>query len=404
MKICYLCPDLGISIDGHKGASSHIRGFVNAMTRRGHKVFIVTSCPVKEGTLDVPVHVIPPPEIIEGILEEPDPRTYRALRHLFYNNAISTLLEELVAVEKPDFIYERYSPFSVAGSIFAKKRKIPHILEVNAPLAEQGKKYRKQALQDASELLELTAFHQAGMIITLTHQLKDWLINSGISPDKINVRPCGVDENCFSPIGPSMKDRFSGKIVLGFVGSLKPWHDIEMLVDIFRKLAYDPRYHLLVVGEGPMKKTLVPLAEEFPDRVTLTGAVDQEEVPQYIRAMDIALAPYPEMDLFYFSPLKVYEYMAMGKPVIATAIGQLEELIRHKENGWLAQANNINEWIEAIQYLASHPELRDKIGTVAAKEIREGHTWDKRAEYFIGLAKEFVERRDGRQQEVCRSI
>lgn len=404
MKICYLCPDLGIPIDGYKGASSHIRGFVNALTRRGHEVFIVTSCPVREGTLDVPVYVIPPPEIIEGILEKPDPRTYRALRHLFYNTTIDSVLEELVEAEKPDFIYERYSPFSIAGSVFAKKRRIPHILEVNAPLAEQGKKYRKQALQDASELLELTAFHQTGMIITLTHQLKDWLISSGISPDKINVRPCGVDEHCFNPTGPSVKDRFPGKVVLGFVGSLKPWHDIEMLVDLFRKLAYDPQYHLLVVGEGPMKKTLVPLAEEFPDRVTLTGAVDQEEVPKFIRAMDIALAPYPEMDLFYFSPLKVYEYMAMGKPVVATAIGQLEELIRHRENGWLAPAKDINAWIEAIHFLASHPELCKKIGTVAAKEIREGHTWDKRAEYFEKVAKEFVERRNERNEEVCGSI
>ncbi|NGX41847.1 MAG: Alpha-D-kanosaminyltransferase [Chlamydiae bacterium] len=390
MKICYLCPDLGITVDGHKGASSHIRGFVGALTTLGHEVSIITSSPVKEGTLKVPITVIPQPALVDGLDKEVHPRTFRALRHLLYNSEIEKLLKEVVVREKPDLIYERYSPFSVAGSIFARQNGIPHMLEVNAPLADQGKRYRKQALQDASELLEKTAFSQTQFIVTLTHQLRDWLIDIGISPDKICVRPCGVDEKVFSPEGPSLRDRFEGKVVLGFVGSLKPWHDIEILAKSFRELAKDPVYHLIVVGDGPMRKVINALAEELPGRVTVTGAISQEEVPKYIRVMDIALAPYPDLDLFYFSPLKVYEYMAMGKAIVATEIGQLGEVIRHGENGLLVPPSDVQKLVGAVQYLEGNPQLRQAIGSCAFEEVQTCHTWKKRAEAFTGIAEEFL--------------
>lgn len=388
MKICYLCPDLGISVDGQKGASSHIRGFVNALKQQGCELFIVTPCPVKEGTIDVPIIVIPKPQFIEGLANAADNRTFRALRHIFYNSAIESQLKEIIPKEKPDFIYERYSPFSAAEGIFARQNNIPHILEVNAPLAEQGKRYRKQALQQASELLEQEAFKQTNLLITLTRELKTWLIENGAPPEKVKVRPSGVDEKMFAIEGASYKERFANKIVLGFVGSLKQWHDIELLATIFRRLASDPKYHLLVVGDGPMLNTIQNLSKELPGRVTITGAIEQEEVPKYIRSMDIALAPYPDMDVFYFSPLKVYEYMAMGKAVIATSIGQLNTLIQHNVNGCLVPVQDVNAWIHEIQTLAACDPLRKRLGETAAKNIHENHTWTKRAQQFISIVED----------------
>lgn len=390
MKICFLCPDLGIPIDGHKGASSHIRGFVNALKRHGHEMSIITSRPVKEGTIDVPITVIPQPKIIEGILKNESPRTFRALRHVLYNCSIESLLENVIAKEKPDLIYERYSPFSVAGGIISKQNKIPHILEINAPLAEQGKRYRNQALQDASELLEISAFKQAGLLITLTKELKNWLIELGISEEKVKVRPCGVDEKLFHTNGESFRQEFEDKIVLGFLGSLKPWHDIELLASVFRKIARDPKYHLLVVGDGPMRKIINALSEELPGRVTCTGAIEQEDVPKYVRAMDIALAPYPEMDLFYFSPLKIYEYMAMGRAIIATGIGQINELIEDNKTGCLVPVGDEEAWIKTIKTLAKNSLSIKQLGQAAATEIRQNHTWEKRVQTFMNIVEEYL--------------
>lgn len=385
MKFLYLVPDLGITVCGEKGASSHIRGFVGALKNLGNKVAVLTTAQVSKVSLDVPIRVIPPPSLIEGILPDPQPRTFRALRHLFYNTAIEQTLLEMIKEELPDCIYERYSPFSFAGGAFAKKHGIPHVLEVNAPLAEQGKLYRKQALQDAAEVTELSAFSNTGYIITLTHQLKDWLISLGISPEKIGVRPCGVDENLFCPEGVDFKTGFSQKIVLGFVGSLKPWHDIEMLGHVFPMLADDPRFHLLIVGDGPLRDAVNQIASDFPGRVTLTGAIPQAEVPAYIRTMDIALSPYPNLDLFYFSPLKLYEYMAMGKAIIATDIGQIGEVIKNGVNGMLVPPGDTKGWVQAIRALADDSSFRIRLGQKAREEILLEHTWEKRAKAFMEL-------------------
>lgn len=390
MNICYLCPDLGISVDGCKGASSHIRGFIGALQDLGQEVSLLTTCPVREECVDFPVKVIPEPALMRGIAADVNPRAYRAMRHLFYNTEIMQALQHVFQNNPPDLLYERYSPFSAAGGIAARQMGIPHILEVNAPLAEQGKLYRKQALQDACEVMEITAFRQAGLIVTLTEELKGWLIGLGIPAEKIKVRPCGVDETVFQSAGAHGEKEYEGKVVLGFVGSLKPWHDLPLLADVFRILAADPQYHLLVVGDGPMRKVLEPLLDELPGRVTLTGAVEQLKVPDYIHAMDIALAPYPAMDLFYFSPLKAYEYMAMGKPVIATGIGQLNTLIHHGENGWLVPPGDPMAWVTAVRHLAANAALREKLGKEAQAEIRRHHTWEKRAQSFIRFAGEYL--------------
>lgn len=391
MRICYLCPDLGISVDGHKGASSHIRGFVRALKKKGHDVVIASSNSSKDGAIEVPVLQMKEPAILSAIIKEDNPRAYRALRHIFYNVAVEEVLHRAVSLYEPSLVYERYSPFSFAGGAFCKRFDIPHILEVNAPLAEQGKVYRKQSLQEASELIEKTAFQNAGLIITLADELKEWVVSLGISDSKIHIRPCGVDSYLFNPVGESYRNRFNEGVILGFVGSLKPWHDIELLSNLFRILSKDPKYHLLVVGDGPLRKVVNSLAHELPGRVTCTGALDQEEVPKYIRAMDIALAPYPLMDLFYFSPLKAFEYMASGKAVIATGIGQLKQLIEPGVNGFLVPPGSIEDWVRIVNGLANDAVLRKRLGEAAAKSIQNCHTWDIRACAFEKIVESYFD-------------
>ena len=195
------------------------------------------------------------------------------------------------------------------------------------------------------------------------------------------MRPCGVDETLFIPQG--VKQPIPGECVIGFVGSLKAWHDIESLAKAYKILASDPRYHLLIIGDGPMRKTIQALSDNLPGRVTWTGAIPQEEVVTYMRSIDIAVAPYPAMDLFYFSPLKAYEYMAMGKAIVATHIGQLATLLQHGENALLYSPGDISSLVKSIQHLANDQQLRLKMGTQARKQIVASHTWNHRAEYFL---------------------
>ena len=173
--------------------------------------------------------------------------------------------------------------------------------------------------------------------------------------------------------------------MVGFVGSLKPWHGIEVLADAFRVLAEDPRFGLLVVGDGPRADVVDDLAHELPGRVTFVRGVPQSEIPAQMRAMDVAVVPYPPQEPFYFSPLKVFEYMATGRAVVASRIGQLDELVRDGDTGLLVPPGDVRALARAVRRLADDDGLRASLGANAAAEARRVHTWTHRASAIVEL-------------------
>lgn len=197
--------------------------------------------------------------------------------------------------------------------------------------------------------------------------------------------PNGVDVGLFHPARPAFEG-LRGRFVLGFVGSLKPWHGIRVLVEAFRHLAPDPRFHFLVVGDGPERKAVEELEREWPGRVTRPGAVSQDEVAWYVGAMDVALAPYPPLERFYYSPLKVLEYMAAGRAVVCSRIGQVSRLLRHGETGLLVPPGDPMALAAAVRTLAADDDLRLSLGRAAAREAHERHSWRDRAGRVVELA------------------
>ncbi len=387
MKICYLCQDPGIPIGGQKGASAHVRGLVGAFRGAGHEVTIVTGAPAEGHDLGVPVTSVPAPLVADGLsLPAAQRRLGRALRHLWLNGAIERALGETFRTRPPDLVYERYSPFGIAGGLAARSFGIPHVLEVNAPLAREGTLYRNQALPEVATALERHALDVSGRVVAVSRELRDELVDDGADPEKISVVPNGVDPALFDPLGPLRRHAPPGAFVVGFVGSLRPWHGIDVLAQAFRELATDPRFHLLVVGDGPMACELEPLCDEFPERVALIRGVPHSEVPGYVRAMDVAVAPYAALERFYFSPLKVLEYMAAGRAVVSSGIGQLQELICHGETGWLVPPGDVGALARAVRELAHDTRRRERLGANAATEVRRAHSWDHRARQILELA------------------
>lgn len=418
MKICYVCPDLGIPIRGTKGAAAHVRGLVTGFAQLGHRVHVLSPRPgaetdppsnaapglapgaTPEPAADhrLPASVsferIPIPPLIEGLRPSLPRPLGRALGHLWTNVTLERTLERRVATFAPDLIYERYSPFSAAGGAVAGRFGLPHLLEVNSPLAWEGKKYRRQALSEAAEGLERAALENASLVLAVSEELKQTLVDvTGLPPEKIAVLPNGVDVARFNPGGPALEG-LRGRFVLGFVGSLKPWHGIGVLVEAFRQLAPDPRFHLLVVGDGPERGAVEELERQWPGRVTRPGAVSQREVARYVGAMDVALAPYPPLERFYYSPLKVLEYMAAGRAVVCSRIGQLSRLLHHGETGLLVPPGDPAALADAIRTLAEDDDLRRRLGRAAAREAHERHSWRDRASRVVRLA-ERLARGDG---------
>ena len=156
----------------------------------------------------------------------------------------------------------------------------------------------------------------------------------------------------------------------------------------------DGGFDLVVVGDGPMRKALEKEAEELglKDRVTFTGAVEYERVPEILKALDVAVAPYPEMADFYFSPIKIFEYMAAGRPIVASRIGQITDVLVDGENALLVPPGNADALAHALARLKSDPELRQQLGHAAQREARESHTWLARVKtikpLFVSLAEQ----------------
>jgi glycosyltransferase involved in cell wall biosynthesis len=186
---------------------------------------------------------------------------------------------------------------------------------------------------------------------------------------------------------------------LGFVGGLRPWHGVEVLPELLARLRKHRRdVRLIIAGDGQLKEEL---QRDFARRglaknVLFTGPLMHEEIPAVVRQFDVALAPYPKHDHdFYFSPLKLFEYMACGVPVVAAKLGQIAEIVRHGQTGLLYPAGNLNALAARCEQLLADEALRHELGTTAAKLVRRRFTWDGNAARVVKLARKLKAERRG---------
>jgi glycosyltransferase involved in cell wall biosynthesis len=400
MRILYLCADRGISLEKHNGATAHFRSLVRAFQALGHELLVLTPSPADEAALGAPVVRIPTPGALQDLLadvEQSVPRDRReaqrarkrvvhALGHVWNNVVTEQWLTRCAFRFRPDFVFELYSPYGVAGALTCNRLGLRHVLNVHAPLAWEGATFRNQALQEAAELLEESALQAAQRIIANSAQMREQLMEAGVPGERVNVVVNGVDLDLFSPVGPVQRAGPDDGIVIGFSGSLKGWHGVDVLCDAFRAVADDPRLHLLVVGDGPLRSEVARLQEELPGRVTMTGGLPLEEVPAWVRGMDIAVAPYPPFDRFYFSPLKILDAMACGVANVASDIGQVPELLREGETGLLVPPGDVAALAATLRRLADDTMLRRRLGAAGLQEARERHAWPARAAEIVAIA------------------
>jgi glycosyltransferase involved in cell wall biosynthesis len=415
MRILYICADLGIPVLGRKGAATHVRNLVAALQRSGHTVVIVapsaTKSPWEEpARLTAPLLTLPPgnatvrtvislKEIIEryGVASS----LPGEIRRLLYDEELYPKLLRRFKDDPPDLIYERGAMFATAGARLAASLGRPLLLELNAPLSLEQAAYRHGKLGDLASAAEKWTLAKADAVLAVSAPLADHVASLGIPAERIHVVPNGVDPSIFHPGPPDPATRtrwgLDGAPVLGFVGGLRAWHGVEFLPPLFEKLA---RRHeglqLVVVGNGPLRDTLSSEISKrgLASRTVLTGALPQEEVPPLLREFAAALAPYPRPEHpFYFSPLKLFEYMACGAPVVASAVGQIAEVVRDGKTGFLCAPGDMDAFEAACDRLLSNPSLRRSVGEAAAREVGERFTWDANARRVSEISRAVLESR-----------
>ncbi len=405
-RVLYLNFDRGIPVLGEKGASVHVRCMVNALASLGHDVLL---CCTRTGAGNAPPRgvlvelgsqvanaLLLAESIIRGAGLPPDSDTTlrRELNRLALDRVLPARVGAALAQAgwaAPQLVYERQALFHTAGVEIARAHGVPRILEVNAPLVEEQARHRTLELRDAAAAAEQISYAGADLIVAVSDAVARHVVARGADPARVMVAQNGADTASFRPqaeAGESLRAQhgLQGAVVAGFVGSFKAWHGFDMLLDAFDALAPRfPQARLLAVGTGPMleaaraRVAATPLAA----RVVFTGDIPHAAVPAHLAAMDFTVAPYLPQPDFYFSPLKIVESMAAGRPVVAPRLGQIETLVTDGETGLLYAPDDARACADAIGVLLESAGLRARMGLRAALHAQAEWDWTRIADRVL---------------------
>jgi glycosyltransferase involved in cell wall biosynthesis len=293
---------------------------------------------------------------------------------------------EILRREKPDLLFLRSELYNVSAQIAARRLGIPVVLEADCPTAYEHRHMSSFDLAPLPVLPEWTErwnCRACGAIITISDVLKGLLMSYGVPASKITVVPNGADPDKFRPRPGSEGVRDSlgiprGAVVIGWMQSGWGLSGVQTWIALARRiLGANPKTAFLFIGGGKNQETI---EKEFGGdplgrRVVCTGTVPYDRVPSYVNALDIVTVQYPKSDLWYPSSMKLFECMAAGKPVVASAVPQVDEIIRDGWNGFLFEQGNMDEFVRKLLALAGSPALRAKFGRNARQTVLDSYTW-----------------------------
>lgn len=365
MHIAYVCLDPGIPVFGTKGASVHIQEVVREYRRRGHDVTVYAT---RRGS-DVPDDLAELRVVDVPITTRDEEERERA------QQAASASVSDMVRAGGYDLVYERYSLFS---TVIAECG-VPGILEVNAPLIDEQRTHRVLVDEQAADAALQEQVQAALATICVSDPVRDWVI-ARTEGTRVFTVPNGVNVHRITPQPES-----PGAPVVTFVGTLKPWHGVDVLLRARAQAHKD--WQLRIIGDGPMRVELDDLARSLGIDVDFRGAVAPEAIPQHMAGTAIGVAPYPAMDTDsdqYFSPLKVYEYMAAGLPVVASRVGQLPEIMG--ESAYLVPPSDPEALAEALDALVANPVERARVGSDNRRQAEREHSWAGTVDHILAQA------------------
>ena len=382
MRILVLCSDTGVRIGDGKGASLHLRAISHAFAALGHRVEVVGIAPSNPDDArgwTMPVHLVPHPGRSEGLERE--------RRKLAATNAVGRLSHDVAARLRPDMIYERLSLFGTAGMEIAAATGAHHVLEINALLTAEESAWRGLYLVSLAREIEQQVIGAADLRVAVSDEVLQAITPYAKGGSSITV-PNGVDTELFAtrPDRELSRAAFGlprDGLLLGFTGSLRPWHGLDIAIAALTDLPQ--RIGLVVAGDGPVRSQLERQASTLgvDHRVHWLGALPHHRVPDMLASCDIALAPYPQLPNFGFSPLKLYEYLAAGVPVIASDIGQIRGALDGGRWGRLVAPGDPAALAAAITTETSDLTGARFRAEIAREQTLSRHGWTDRADRIL---------------------
>jgi glycosyltransferase involved in cell wall biosynthesis len=368
------------------GMRVHIDAVVEALRSQGHVVRVVGPHAGGAGSAGGSSRLERAAELLRSLL----PPAAFELLELAYNVPAYLTLRAHARAFRPDVLYERYNLFLLAGLLLGRRHGVPMLLEVNAPLAAERSSSGRLQMKSLARFCERTLWRGADAVLPVTEVLAADVRRARGRQGGVHVIANGA--NLEPPPDASsvaeVRQRLGlppGAVILGFVGFVRDWHGVGWAVDALPQLV--PETHLVIVGDGPALPALRSRAEVLgvAGRVRFVGRAPHADVPAYMRTFDVALqtASTP-----YASPLKLFEYMALGRAIIAPDQPNIREVLADGEDGLLFRPEDEASFVSALQRLCAEPQLRRALGAKALSTVhRTPYTWAHNARRIAALAR-----------------
>lgn len=369
------------------GSVAHTAGVLAGLKAAGIEVTYLGTTDFPHATrLGVRACVVPPR--LRWLRNLPD------LPFLVYSEIFARRSRDLLAGHAPDFIYQRYSVLNYSGAQLARAFRCPFVLEYNGSEVWIARNWSAPLFfEGLANRIEGANLARADLVVVVSKALRDEVLTQGVSPERVLVNPNAVDPTRYHPgiDGGPVRRRLGleGRLVIGFIGTFGPWHGAEVLAEAIRPVAVHlPEAHFLFIGDGSgMPRVREIIARDgVQGRASLVGLIPQDEAPNYLAACDILMSPHvpnPDGTPFFGSPTKLFEYMAMGKGIVASDLEQIGEVLSHGKTAWLVPPGNPGALAEGICTLARDADLRRALGDAAREEVVRHYTWVAHVERLL---------------------
>lgn len=355
------------------GQTVHIEELIKALRDQGHEVVLVAPKGIEAAEFGDDAGLV-------AVLKRMLPAAVYELLELAYSVPAFFRLRAAFREHRPAVLYERYNLYHLPGVWLRRLYGLPMLLEINAPLVDERREHGNLALVGLARWIERLTWRTADRVLPVTQVLANHCIEHAVDPRRITVIPNGVGHEFLeldADAGTKVRQQhgLDRSLVLGFTGFMRPWHGLDRVIDLIADSDPQLDLRLLLVGDGPARQDLARRAESrgVAERIVFTGVVPRHLMPAHVAAFDIALQPHV---VPYASPLKLFEYMALGRPIVAPATPNISEILNDGVDALLFDMHDPEAFRGAVERMVGDPALRDRLGRGARATIdRLDLTW-----------------------------
>jgi glycosyltransferase involved in cell wall biosynthesis len=358
------------------GAATHTAGVINGLSRAGVEVNVFA--PERpEGVHDAHCTAVPPKHVLQ-------------LVHWLTLVGHSQTLVAAASSTPADVVYQRYALGSYAGLELAQRLGVPLVLEFNGSEIWTERHWGSGHVPLVRTLaaLERRNLLEASLIVVVSEPLKEQLLELGVEHGRVLVDPNGVDLQELAPARADPPATWRSRAglaqapTIGFVGTFGLWHGVKLLPELIERVAEqreDARW--VLIGDGPLRREV---AEDLNDRglsglVEMPGVVSHPQAVELLACCEVFVSPHvpnPDGSAFFGSPTKLFEYMGLGRAIVASDLDQIGLVLEHRRTALLTPAGDVDAAAHAVVELLGDERLRLDLGKAALREAQQSYTWD----------------------------